>query len=51
MNKFKENDFIDLDLYSRQIGTFGIDTMKKLIKLKILYYQDLRKYGSSTQKS
>ena len=36
MNKFKENDFIDLDLYSRQIGTFGIDTMKKLIKLKIL---------------
>ena len=27
---------LDLNLYSRQIGTIGIDTMKKLIHLKIL---------------
>ena len=36
MNIVKENDYIDLDLYSRQIGTFGINTMQKIIKLKIL---------------
>ena len=27
---------IDTDLYSRQIGTFGIETMGKLIKMKVL---------------
>jgi ubiquitin-activating enzyme E1 len=27
---------IDTNLYSRQIGTFGIETMGKLIKLKVL---------------
>ena len=36
MNIVKENDYIDLDLYSRQIGTFGINTMQKIIKFKIL---------------
>ena len=27
---------IDTNLYSRQIGTFGLETMGKLIKLKVL---------------
>ena len=27
---------VDTDLYSRQIGVFGMETMGKLIKLKIL---------------
>ena len=27
---------IDTDLYSRQIGTFGMETMGKLIKMKVL---------------
>ena len=27
---------IDTNLYSRQIGTFGIETMGKLIQLKVL---------------
>lgn len=27
---------IDTNLYSRQIGTFGMETMGKLIKLKVL---------------
>ncbi|CDJ65898.1 hypothetical protein, conserved [Eimeria necatrix] len=27
---------IDTDLYSRQIGTLGMDTMKKLVQLKVL---------------
>jgi ubiquitin-activating enzyme E1 len=31
-----ESEYIDYNLYSRQIGTFGISTMKKLIKLKVL---------------
>lgn len=26
---------IDMDLYSRQIGTFGVETMGKLIKMKV----------------
>ena len=29
-------DNIDTDLYSRQIGTFGMDIMGKLLKLKVL---------------
>lgn len=27
---------IDTNLYSRQIGTFGLETMGKLIKMKVL---------------
>ena len=27
---------IDTNLYSRQIGTFGMETMGKLIKMKVL---------------
>lgn len=30
MNKY------DTNLYSRQIGTYGIDTMKKILNMKIL---------------
>jgi ubiquitin-activating enzyme E1 len=26
---------IDTDLYSRQIGTFGLETMGKLVKMKV----------------
>lgn len=29
---------IDMDLYSRQIGTFGLEAMGKLIKMKVLIY-------------
>ena len=29
-------DKIDTNLYSRQIGAFGIETMGKLIQLKVL---------------
>ena len=36
MKNGKESEYIDYNLYSRQIGTFGMDTMKKLIKLKVL---------------
>ena len=31
-----DNVEIDVDLYSRQIGTFGMETMGKLIKMKVL---------------
>lgn len=27
---------IDMDLYSRQIGTFGLETMGKLIQMRVL---------------
>lgn len=37
---------IDDNLYSRQIGTFGFETMGKLSKLKVLIY-GLR--GSATE--
>lgn len=30
------SDKIDTNLYSRQIGAFGIETMGKLIQLKVL---------------
>lgn len=33
MNDIKE---IDTNLYSRQIGTFGLETMGKLIQLRVL---------------
>jgi ubiquitin-activating enzyme E1 len=31
-----DNTEIDTDLYSRQIGTFGLETMGKLVKMKVL---------------
>ena len=31
-----QEDKIDTNLYSRQIGTFGMETMGKLIKMKVL---------------
>jgi ubiquitin-activating enzyme E1 len=31
-----ENVTIDTNLYSRQIGTFGIETMGKLIKMNVV---------------
>lgn len=27
---------VDMNLYSRQIGTFGLETMGKLVKMKVL---------------
>jgi ubiquitin-activating enzyme E1 len=32
----KPDQGIDTDLYSRQIGTFGIETMGKLIKMQVV---------------
>ena len=32
----KEEAQIDTNLYSRQIGTFGIETMGKLIKMNVI---------------
>jgi ubiquitin-activating enzyme E1 len=29
---------IDSNLYSRQIGTFGIETMGKLVQMNVLIY-------------
>jgi ubiquitin-activating enzyme E1 len=29
---------IDKNLYSRQIGTFGLETMGKLIQMKVFIY-------------
>ena len=31
-----KEETIDTNLYSRQIGTFGMETMGKLIKMKVL---------------
>lgn len=36
VEKKEEEIKIDTNLYSRQIGTFGIETMGKLIKMKVL---------------
>ena len=41
---------IDTNLYSRQIGTIGMDTMKKLVQLKILII-GLRGLGIETAKN
>jgi ubiquitin-activating enzyme E1 len=41
---------IDTNLYSRQIGTFGIETMGKLIKLKVLIV-GMRGLGVETAKN
>ena len=46
-----ENDKpIDTDLYSRQIGTFGMDIMGKLLKLKVLII-GMRGLGVETAKN
>lgn len=41
---------IDLKLYSRQIGTFGLETMAKLIELKVLII-GMRGLGVETAKN
>ena len=41
---------IDTNLYSRQIGTIGMETMKKLVELKILII-GLRGLGIETAKN
>jgi len=41
---------IDTNLYSRQIGTFGIETMGKLIKMKVLIV-GMRGLGVETAKN
>ena len=41
---------IDTDLYSRQIGTFGMDIMSKLLKLKVLII-GMRGLGVETAKN
>jgi ubiquitin-activating enzyme E1 len=33
-----EENKIDTNLYSRQIGTFGMETMGKLIQMKVLIH-------------
>jgi ubiquitin-activating enzyme E1 len=46
----KEEIEIDTNLYSRQIGTFGMETMSKLIKMKVLI-MGLRGLGVETAKN
>ena len=41
---------IDTNLYSRQIGTFGLETMGKLIKMKVLIV-GMRGLGVETAKN
>ena len=41
---------IDTDLYSRQIGTFGMDIMKKLLELRVLII-GMRGLGIETAKN
>jgi len=41
---------IDMDLYSRQIGVFGMETMGKLIKMKV-FICGLRGVGLETAKN
>ena len=48
MSKSEEN--VDTNLYSRQIGTFGMETMGKLIKMKILIL-GMRGLGVETAKN
>ena len=46
-----ENDkLLDTDLYSRQIGTFGMDIMLKLFNLKVLVV-GMRGLGVETAKN
>jgi len=49
MQKSEESN-IDKNLYSRQIGTFGMETMGKLIKMKVLIV-GLRGLGVETAKN
>jgi len=49
MEATKENE-IDVNLYSRQIGTFGMETMGKLIKMKVLLV-GMRGLGVETAKN
>jgi len=44
------HDQIDTNLYSRQIGTFGMETMGKLIKLDVLIV-GMRGLGVETAKN
>ncbi len=46
----KETTKIDTNLYSRQIGTFGMETMSKLVQLKVLIV-GLRGLGVETAKN
>lgn len=46
----KGEDEINTDLYSRQIGTFGMETMGKLIKMNILIV-GMRGLGVETAKN
>lgn len=41
---------VDTNLYSRQIGTFGMETMGKLIKMKVLLI-GMRGLGVETAKN
>ena len=41
---------IDTNLYSRQIGTFGMETMSKLVQMKVLIV-GLRGLGVETAKN
>lgn len=34
----EEQPTIDKNLYSRQIGTFGLETMGKLVQMKVFIY-------------
>jgi len=46
----KAEDKIDTDLYSRQIGTFGLETMGKLIKMNVVIV-GLRGLGAEVAKN
>lgn len=46
----QEEEAINTDLYSRQIGTFGMETMGKLVKMKVLIV-GLRGLGVETAKN
>jgi ubiquitin-activating enzyme E1 len=45
-----ENPDIDTDLYSRQIGTFGMETMSKLVQMRVLI-SGMRGLGAETAKN
>jgi ubiquitin-activating enzyme E1 len=50
MQASSDTQQIDTNLYSRQIGTFGIETMAKLIHMKVLIV-GLRGLGVETAKN
>lgn len=45
-----KNNEIDEDFYSRQIGTYGLDTLKNIMKMKVLIY-GLRGLGMEIAKN